>query len=715
MAITRALFAGDDSTPDSVKRRMMLADLLRQQGADVSKVDSPLEAIGSILQSGAAYWNDRRAQEDQAAGLKTRAEGWQKLASSYMGNGGAGVATGADGGSDLGGSAIAPSGAAANLKPADREGYVMSYLTGKGLAPHQAAGFVGNLIQESSLNTGANNPGDGADGSDSIGIGQWNGDRARNLRAFAKGTGREVGDIDTQLDFALHEMGLGNAELRNLPGWGAEGRAGQALKSAQDVQSAAAAGISYERPSGWSQANPTAGHGWDNRFGHAQRLAGMNWSGQQVASTAPTAAPASQQPVQVASLDPSAGMAQAMGAPRTARSIVEDAAARQQAGTPPEMGAQDVAAIQARPKDPHAVPYSGPGATIDPSQAAALTQGGGAPAAPVPQTSAPVSAPTAQNRQLGALLLAGSPQVPVSGVNEALVAQLMGNAWTEDIGQQAFQMMLEDRQRLTQYGYRQQELQQSRAYEEQKAARDRAAGNEDYLTRKRIDQQFQKPEGVDWQELPNGDYGYFDPKTREFTKLGSAPKADNGGISIGADGSVQIGGGVKMPAGFMPDPNNPGAVTPIPGGPAEQLPAELAGRIAIADSFLGQAGSLREKLAAGAATGLWDRFQAGNNSSSEQAGIYRQLQSGADALQRLLTGAGMTESEAAAYAGRYLPTYSDNAESAVSKLDQMTREVQNARAAALRGRGGINANATPNGSPTGQGPAVDYRTKYGLE
>lgn len=384
MAITRALFAGDDPTPDSVKKRMALAELLRQQGSDITNVDSPLEAIGSILQSGAGYLGQMKAQEDQKAGMSSRNAALASLLKSSGGSSSAMIG-GSGGGIDLGGSAITPSGATANLKPADREGYVMSYLTGKGLAPHQAAGFVGNLIQESSLNTGANNPGDGADGSDSIGIGQWNGDRARNLRAFAKGTGRDVGDIDTQLDFALHEMGLGNAELRNLPGWGAEGRAGEALKNAQDVQSAAAAGISYERPAGWNQANPTAGHGWGNRFGHAQRLAGMNWSGSQVASTAPTAAPAAQQPVQVASLDPSAGM----GSPSPAS----------------------------------------PGASAP-------------TAAPQP---APVQ-PT-QNPQIAQMLLGGSgapPPTQTSGVSDATIAELLGNPWTEDIGQGLLQQKLQD-------------------------------------------------------------------------------------------------------------------------------------------------------------------------------------------------------------------------------------------------------------------------------
>lgn len=64
--------------------------------------------------------------------------------------------------------------------------YAYDYLQRRyNLTPVQAAGVVGNLMQESSMNTGARNRGDGSDGSDSIGIGQWNGGRAKALRAFA--------------------------------------------------------------------------------------------------------------------------------------------------------------------------------------------------------------------------------------------------------------------------------------------------------------------------------------------------------------------------------------------------------------------------------------------------------------------------------------------------------------------------------------------------
>ena len=146
--------------------------------------------------------------------------------------------------------------------------YAYNYLKQKyGYSDAQAAGIVGNLMQESTFNTGARNKGDGRDGSDSIGIGQWNGDRAINLHGYAKATGRDVSNIDTQLDFIHHELG------------GAERRAGDMLRSAKTPEEATRAMIAYERPQGFKWNNPTAGHGWDNRLTHAVSAA-SGWGGQ---------------------------------------------------------------------------------------------------------------------------------------------------------------------------------------------------------------------------------------------------------------------------------------------------------------------------------------------------------------------------------------------------------------------------------------------------
>lgn len=144
-----------------------------------------------------------------------------------------------------------------------RSRYAFDYLRERhGLTDAQAAGLVGTFIQESSLNTEARNPGDGRDGSDSIGVGQWNGARAEGLKAFAADRGVNWNNLEIQLDYAMDELN------------GSEGRAGSMLAGAQTVEDAARAAIAYERPAGFSWDNPTGGHGWDNRLSHARNLLG---------------------------------------------------------------------------------------------------------------------------------------------------------------------------------------------------------------------------------------------------------------------------------------------------------------------------------------------------------------------------------------------------------------------------------------------------------
>lgn len=165
----------------------------------------------------------------------------------------------------------------------DNAYYAIDYLMNKhNLTRAQAAGIVGNFMQESTFNTGARNAGDGRDGSDSIGIGQWNGERARNLKAFG---GENYNNLDTQLDFAVHELrGTGGN------GGGSESRVWKQLSNAgDDYVAAAKAMISYERPQGWEADNPTAGHGWDNRLKWAGAAYGA--SPEMIAQAQATSAP----------------------------------------------------------------------------------------------------------------------------------------------------------------------------------------------------------------------------------------------------------------------------------------------------------------------------------------------------------------------------------------------------------------------------------------
>jgi Phage tail lysozyme len=135
-----------------------------------------------------------------------------------------------------------------------------AYYEKLGYTPEQASGIVGNLMQESTLNTGA--VGDRSIPGASIGIGQWNRERQANLQAFAASRGKPLSDFETQLAFVHHELQT------------TEGAAGAALKKAKTVEAATTAMIGFERPQGWTAANPQAGHGFANRLAYAQQVHG---------------------------------------------------------------------------------------------------------------------------------------------------------------------------------------------------------------------------------------------------------------------------------------------------------------------------------------------------------------------------------------------------------------------------------------------------------
>lgn len=140
--------------------------------------------------------------------------------------------------------ALSPERRLAALRPVNVDAGVttgMKYFMSKGWTQAQAAGIMGNLLHESGgkLNPNARAPGDGSDGSDSIGIGQWNSNRAKQLMAFANARGKSWNDFQTQLEFVQHEFET------------SESAAAAKIRSAGDVGSASEAMLAYERPKGW--------------------------------------------------------------------------------------------------------------------------------------------------------------------------------------------------------------------------------------------------------------------------------------------------------------------------------------------------------------------------------------------------------------------------------------------------------------------------------
>ncbi|NEU94822.1 phage tail tip lysozyme [Bradyrhizobium uaiense] len=126
--------------------------------------------------------------------------------------------------------------------PQDNGRAAYTYFVNQGLTPAQAAGIVGNLQGESGqgLDPNAISRGDGRDGSDSIGIGQWNSGRADALRAYAASKGTPWNDLNTQLEF-LH------SELK-----GPESAAYAGLTAAQTPEQAGQAMLAFERPKDWN-------------------------------------------------------------------------------------------------------------------------------------------------------------------------------------------------------------------------------------------------------------------------------------------------------------------------------------------------------------------------------------------------------------------------------------------------------------------------------
>ena len=150
----------------------------------------------------------------------------------------------------------------ANVDEAVKQG--SEFFQSKGWAPHQAAGIMGHLLHESGgkLDPNAIARGDGRDGSDSIGIGQWNGQRAQQLKAFAAANGKPWNDLGVQLAFAQHEFQT------------TERGAADALKASRNVDEAVAAGLKYERPKGYEGGILTAAGG-AQRLRYARQINGQ--------------------------------------------------------------------------------------------------------------------------------------------------------------------------------------------------------------------------------------------------------------------------------------------------------------------------------------------------------------------------------------------------------------------------------------------------------
>lgn len=79
--------------------------------------------------------------------------------------------------------------------------FATQFFESKGLSNYMAAGIVGNLIQESNLNTSVK-----GDKGTSFGIAQWRGSRLDGLKNFAKERNTDISDLETQLEYIWKEL-----------------------------------------------------------------------------------------------------------------------------------------------------------------------------------------------------------------------------------------------------------------------------------------------------------------------------------------------------------------------------------------------------------------------------------------------------------------------------------------------------------------------------
>ncbi|TKD26461.1 hypothetical protein FBT96_00535 [Rhodobacter capsulatus] len=135
---------------------------------------------------------------------------------------------------------------------ADVQKQVWQFFAGKGLKPHQIAGVMGNVSQESAFNPLAV-----GDAGQAYGLFQHNDRKGALLGAI--GGKQHLGNVQAQLDFAWRELMT------------SENGAYQRLMASKNVTEATGAFAGFERPKGWSAANPMGSDGWANRLGAAEQ------------------------------------------------------------------------------------------------------------------------------------------------------------------------------------------------------------------------------------------------------------------------------------------------------------------------------------------------------------------------------------------------------------------------------------------------------------
>lgn len=166
--------------------------------------------------------------------------------------------------------------------------------------------------------------------------------------------------------------------------------------------------------------------------------------------------------------------------------------------------------------------------------------------------------------------------------------------------------------------------------------------------------------------------GYWDGSTGKMVPVGGAKRPSGGnGVTIGADGTIQIGGA--------------------------QLPAEMGARIGLGDAFLKELPAVEQTINQGAFDSVEGRSQLAFK-SGKGGEIWRTLETGKEALVRNLTGAGMSMSEAENQASRYQISPLDTKATMLDKIRGLKRDLEATRQGAIGARTGALSAQPPQGT-----------------
>lgn len=173
----------------------------------------------------------------------------------------------------------------------------------------------------------------------------------------------------------------------------------------------------------------------------------------------------------------------------------------------------------------------------------------------------------------------------------------------------------------------------------------------------------------------------------------------DGRVVYGGDGGGQYG---KLPANRRwIDPNDKSkGVEAIPGSEADKIGDEIAARIGLAKSFVSTLPDIRQRIARG---DVGIENTANHAKAIANIGVpgetKRMMDAGAEALIRLLTGAGMSASEATQNALQYRLTARDDAFTIKSKVDALERHIMHVGEILARSRSGGNLLTAPAAAP----------------